>query len=275
MKRYRWFFPALLMLLLLLTGCTPDVSLDVTLQNLPEGERAYLLLMPPEGTVQTDSAPEDLKGSEIERYAEDGFVCAEYRLTDTLRVHNASGGKHLGFWFDSSEALRGFCAAYREFRVARCDSRGNVLQVGPSVSLCPKNRFAYAFRLNYDVKTDTAEITALLGKTVFGASISEWIFALLLVTLPACMLMLLIYAFMRIFRRKQGIRKRVGQTVSLLCSLPPLLLNLLLLLERAVPYFRAESRPLPAVDFRMILAADLIWFASLLICGYNYYRSNA
>lgn len=273
MKRLRRILPVLLMFLLLLTGCTPDAAFDVTVRNLPEGERAYLLLIPPDGVSLSDSAPEEMKGTALDRYDTDGFVCAEYHLADALRMNGSQNGQTLRFWFAEENGLRSFCETYREFRIARCDSRGDVLSVSPSVSLCPSGKFAYAFRFTYDVNTDTAEETAWIGKTVFGISLAEWIFGMLLLTLPACALMLVIFAVMRIAARKNGMKTRACQTVSAICSLPPLLLNVLLLLER-IPYFRTDSSLMQAVGLRTVLAADLIWLASLLICGCVYYRSN-
>lgn len=274
MKRRRMIVWALLLALLLLTGCTPDESLTVRVRNLPEGESAFLLLCPPDGAELTEDAPEHMKGSELDRLDADGFVCAAYHLTNVLRVSGSQNGQQLGCWFPSAEALRRFCEAYREFRIARCDGEGNVLHISPSVPLCPSGKFAYAVRFECDVRTDAAEVTAWLGKTVLGNSLAEWIFCLMLITLPACALMLVLFAAMRIVRRKTGMKTRACQTVSALCSLPPLLLNLLLLLERTVPYFRTESRLLSTPSFQMVLACDLFWFASLLICGHTYYRSN-
>lgn len=274
MKRHRMILPALLMLLLLLTGCTPDAAFDVRVQGTPEGEQAYLLLIPPDGVSLSDAAPDSMKGSELDRYAEDGFVCAGYHLADVFEMKNSQDKQALHIWFPEEEGLRSFCGTYREYRIAHCDSKGKVLHVSPSVSLCPKNKFAYAVRFVYDAGTDTAEATAWTAKTVLGSSLPEWILLMLLLTLPACALMLVVFAVMRIARRKTGMKKRACQTVSAVCSLPPLLMNILLLLERTVPYFRTDSRLLFSGSLSMVLASDLIWFAALLICGHVYYRSN-
>lgn len=274
MKRYRMILPALLTLLLLLTGCTPNASFFVTLRNLPEGETAYLLLIPPEGTQRSDAAPDSMKGSELDRYAADGFVCAEYHLAGALRVNNSQDRGMLGFWFPEESALRSFCGTYREFRIAYCDGSGRVLRVSPSVSLCPENKFAYAVRLDYDAGTDTAEVSSWTAKPVLGSTLPEWIVYCLLLSVPASVLMLILFAVMRIARRKNGMKTRACQTVSAVCSLPPLLLNILFLLERTVPYLRTDSRLFPAAELRTVLAADLIWFAALMICAWIYYRSG-
>ena len=160
----------------LLSGCHPYFSMEISEIDAPPMTEIYVLLRAEgEQLKEKRDVPEELLGSEIALYNEDGWVPAAFAVNEVYESH-WSDGWGLSLVYKDSELednLCDFCETFRELRLAVVEKDGRVRSVSQPYSLIPEDRFAYPIKIYYDEKEDSITATEYISRHINGSTPSE------------------------------------------------------------------------------------------------------
>lgn len=249
--------------LFMLCGCQMNYPIQIFPEELPPDAEIYVLVRPDDSVklMPERDVPEELAGSEIALYEEEGWMPAPFVLYDIYKEQRYDSGAILLYYGspDVQENRVGFCEIFKELRFAVTDKEGRILSVSDTFSLYPKDRFAHPVTIIFNAQTGQIWGTEFVSRRFLGKDPFDW---WLLITHFSWISNIAVQVMISnsLKRREKGFDKRKKIIIGLL-MIPGLLSLVSGLMFIIHPYFRTTDR-IYMSDINIIVFMNLSFIIS-------------
>ncbi|HCJ42412.1 hypothetical protein [uncultured Ruminococcus sp.] len=248
----RSFIITLLLIAVMLCGCTPVSTLEFTCDDMPAGWSMFVLVRPHESDEVIEVSDDDLRNSEIGKFDTDGWCIAE-RIQHVGAEHNA---EMTALYIDGDHDREGFCEKHRKVRIAIVDDKWQVQRVSDEFDIFCEDKYAIVTKAAVNAQSLDISRTKLEKR-----SYPEGLDSLkILLALGSIGTGLILMVVMAVFLEKKKTPDRVSASATFVAlSVCNVLLTVWYLVEELVPYLDIDDSGFTLFDLQALAFFNGFW----------------